>query len=89
MANYKTGKLPKAVGQHELTEEEKRMQVRRLLAQKRESLAQGALFNLCQGLNFVPNEAQAADLVERSVQMADQLMEKLFTVKDEGKDSED
>lgn len=78
MANAK--KLPTTA---KMTEEEKRSQMLRFLAQKRESFAQGILFNLSQGLNFVPNGDAARDLVDRSIEMADYLMERLYTVKEE------
>lgn len=81
MANYKTGKMPKEL--KAMTEEEKKNQMMRFIAQKRESFAQGVLFNLCQGLNFVPNEDAVKDLVDRSIEMADYLMERLYTIKEE------
>lgn len=67
-----------------LTEEQKQEQVIRFFSQKRESFAQAILFNLCNGLGFIPSEGEdTIELVERSVEMADLLIEKLYPIKAE------
>lgn len=56
-----------------MSEEERRMQVARFLAQKRESFAQGALFNLLQNPSVDLSTA-----VKDSVRLADELMDELY-----------
>ena len=58
-----------------LSEEEKKAQVERFLAQKRESFAVNILCNLCR----VRKKADL-DLVKQSVQMADALIMELYPV---------
>ena len=60
-----------------MSEEERKEQMTRAFLQKRASLAEGILFNLCQGLSIVPDN----ELVDRSIEMADRLMEKLYGAK--------
>jgi len=62
-----------------LTEEEKKEQVARFFAQKRESFAQGILFNLCQNPSAPLSDEKA--LVDFSLKAADCLVEKLYLVK--------
>ena len=72
---------PSAAAQRPLTEEEKKSQIMRAFMQKRASLAEGILFNLCQGMNIIPRDEEINLLVDRSVEMADRLMEKLYGAK--------
>ena len=58
-----------------ISEEEKKAQVERFLAQKRESFAINILCNLCR----VSKKADL-DLVKQSVQMADALLEELYPI---------
>lgn len=70
-----------------LTDEQKAQQVARFLAQKRETFAQGILFNLCQGigLSAIDNGKQ---LVHTSVEMADALLEELYPLQPDIKEPE-
>ena len=60
-----------------MSEEERKEQMTRAFLQKRASLAEGILFNLCQGVRTIPDN----ELVDRSMDMADRLMEKLYGAK--------
>ena len=60
-----------------MSEEERKEQMTRAFLQKRASLAEGILFNLCQGVRTIPDN----ELVDRSIDMADRLMEKLYGAK--------
>lgn len=60
-----------------ISEEEKKAQVERFLAQKRESFAINILCNLCR----VTAKADI-ELVKQSVQMADALIEELYPLPD-------
>ena len=60
-----------------MSEEERKEQMTRAFLQKRASLAEGILFNLCQGVRTIPDN----ELVDRSISMADRLMEKLYGAK--------
>ena len=64
-----------------MSEEERKEQMTRAFLQKRASLAEGILFNLCQGINIIPRDEEINLLVDRSVEMADRLMEKLYGAK--------
>lgn len=64
-----------------MSEEERKEQMTRAFLQKRASLAEGILFNLCQGMNIIPRDEEINLLVDRSVEMADRLMEKLYGAK--------
>ncbi len=59
-----------------LTAAEKAEMVQRALMQRRETFAQGILFNLCQN----PSATIGEDLVKRSVEMADALIKALYPV---------
>ena len=74
---------PSAAAQRPLTEEEKKSQIMRAFMQKRAALVEGILFNLCQGMNIIPRDEEINLLVDRSVEMADRLMEKLYGAKKE------
>ena len=60
-----------------MSEEERKEQMTRAFLQKRASLAEGILFNLCQGVRIITDD----QLVDRSISMADRLMEKLYGAK--------
>ena len=62
-----------------MSEEERKEQMTRAFLQKRASLAEGILFNLCRGL--FPGEEVMATLVDKSIDLADQMMEKLYGAK--------
>ena len=62
-----------------MSEEERKEQMTRAFLQKRASLAEGILFNLCQGVRIITDD----QLVDRSISMADRLMEKLYGAKKE------
>ena len=68
---------PGAAAQRPLTEEERKEQMTRAFLQKRASLAEGILFNLCQAGII----STGTDLVDRAIVMADHLMEKLYGAK--------
>ena len=68
-------KQPTPTKPRPLSEEEKKAQVERFLAQKRESFAVNILCNLCR----VRKKADL-DLVKQSVQMADALIMELYPV---------
>ena len=67
----------------QMSEEERKKEMTRAFLQKRASLAEGILFNLCQGLSIIPRDEEINLLVDRSVEMADRLMEKLYGAKKE------
>ena len=69
----------KPTAPRQLTEEERKEQVTRAFLQKRASLAEGILFNLCQAGII----STGTDLVDRAIVMADYLMEKLYGAKKE------
>lgn len=72
---------PKAPIPPKMSEEERKKEMTRAFLQKRASLAEGILFNLCQGMNIIPRDEEINLLVDRSVEMADRLMEKLYGAK--------
>ena len=67
----------------QMSEEERKEQMTRAFLQKRASLADGILFNLCKGLSIIPRDEEINLLVDRAVEMADRLMEKLYGAKKE------
>ena len=72
-------KSMKPTAPRQLTEEERKKEMTRAFLQKRASLAEGILFNICQGL--VPSEKDLESIVDMSIKMADHLMEKLYGAK--------
>ena len=70
---------PSAAAQRPLTEEERKKEMTRAFLQKRASLAEGILFNICQGL--VPSEKDLESIVDMSIKMADHMLEKLYGAK--------
>ena len=56
---------PGAAAQRPLTEEERKEQMTRAFLQKRASLAEGILFNLCQGVNIIARDEEIKLLVDR------------------------
>ena len=71
----------KPTAPRQLTEEERKEQMTRAFLQKRASLAEGILFNLCQEGII----STGTDLVDRAIVMADYLMEKLYGAKPQEK----
>lgn len=76
---------PSAAAQKPLTEEEKKSQIMRALMQKRASLAEGILFNLCHAKDINNNTTnyECKLMVDVANEMADRLMEKLYGAKPE------
>ena len=74
-------KSMKPTAPRQLTEEERKEQMTRAFLQKRAALAEGILFNLCQGVNIIPRDEEVRLLVDRAVEMAGYLMEKLCGAK--------
>ena len=64
-----------------MSDEERKEQMARAFLQKRVSLVAGILFNLCQGVTIIPRDEEINLLVDRSVEIADRLMEKLYGAK--------
>ena len=71
----------KPTAPRQLTEEERKEQVTRAFLQKRASLAEGILFNLCQAGII----STGPDLVDRATVMAAYLMETLYGAKPQEK----
>lgn len=77
-----TSKSMKPQAAKPVSEEEKRLQIVRFLSQKREQFATNILYNLAQG----DPAAKADTLVDKAVEMADKLMQKLYPMeREEGK----
>ena len=74
---------PSAAAQRPLTEEEKKSQIMRAYMQKRASLVDGILFNLCQAKDINNNTTnnECVLMVDVAIEMADHLMEKLYGAK--------
>ena len=88
MTNYnfiimKKSMKPSAAAQKPLTEEEKKSQIMRAFMQKRASLVEGILFNLCQAKDINNNTTnyECKLMVDVAIEMADHLMEKLYGAK--------
>ena len=69
----------------QMSEEERKKEMTRAFLQKRASLAEGILFNLCQKMRITQMFSKTAGilLVDRSIEIADHLMEKLYGAKKE------
>ena len=69
----------------QMSEEERKEQMTRAFLQKRASLAEGILFNLCQAKNININTTNkdCMLMVDIAIEMADQMMEKLYGAKKE------
>lgn len=79
MANKKVVKPGFVPAPHQMTEEEMKANQARFFLQKRESFAQGILYNLCNNASSfgtAMNEPEV--LVKKSIEMADLLMKGLF-----------
>ena len=72
-----------------LTEAEKQARIMQFLHQKRESFALNILCNLCKTLGDDATNAQAKSLVGLSVEMAEELIERLYPLPEETKDKEE
>lgn len=64
--------------QRPLSEEEKKMKVMQILQQKREQFSVNILCNLCRALDAESANADAKNLVGLAVEMADELIQKLY-----------
>ena len=66
-----------------MSEEERKEQMTRAFLQKRASLAEGILFNLCQAkdINNNTTNKECELMVDVAIEMADHLMEKLYGAK--------
>ena len=66
-----------------MSEEERKEQMTRAFLQKRASLAEGILFNLCQAKDITYNTTnkECELMVDVAIEMADHLMEKLYGAK--------
>ena len=66
-----------------MSEEERKEQMTRAFLQKRASLAEGILFNLCQAkdINNNTTNIECELMVDVAIEMADRLMEKLYGAK--------
>ena len=66
-----------------MSEEERKEQMTRAFLQKRASLAEGILFNLCQAKDINNNTTnyECKLMVDVAIEMADHLMEKLYGAK--------
>ena len=69
----------------QMTEEERKEQMTRAFMQKRASLVEGILFNLCQAkdINNNTTNKECMLMVDVAIEMADQLIEKLYGAKPE------
>ena len=69
----------------QMTEEERKEQMTRAFLQKRAALAEGILFNLCQAkdINNNTTNKECMLMVDVAIEMADQLIEKLYGAKPE------
>ena len=67
----------------QMTEEERKEQMTRAFMQKRASLVEGILFNLCQAkdINNNTTNKECVLMVDVAIEMADHLMEKLYGAK--------
>lgn len=71
---------PIAALQRPLTEEEKKDQMMRAFIQKKASLAEGILFNLMQGLGFIPQAEDLENIVSCCNDIADEFMSVIYKV---------
>lgn len=80
-----------------LTEEEKRQQIAQVLMQKREQFAINILCNLCQTaspkvvatMDSTKLTVDTTGLVDKAVEMADHLLEKLYPIKEDNNGKQD
>lgn len=87
--SYKTQQKPvQQAKPRPLTEEEKKMQVMRFLSQKRETFAINILCNMLQGEAFL-SDNDGHTVVESALKMADELLERLYPMKEEEKPKEE
>ena len=68
-----------------LTPEQKEEVIKRQFMQKRASLAEGILFNLCQGFAST-GQIECEEVVNGSIAMADRMMAKLYGMEIEVKE---
>ena len=75
--------------QRPLTDEEKQARIMQFLQQKREQFTLMILPGLCTNMGKDATNAHAMMMVDLAVEMADQLMEKLYPIKEEEKPKEE
>lgn len=68
-----------------MTDEEKQARIMQFLAQKREAFAINILNGLCANLDKDATNTHAKNLVALSVEMADDLIGRLYPIKEESK----
>ena len=94
MAHYTTPRPAPQAKQRPLTEEEKKARIMQFLQQKREQFSINILCSLCQGVSSARAVVKAdlhsttigidtTGLVDDAVKMADELLEKLYPIKEE------
>ena len=91
MGNKMTPRPMPQAAQRPLTEEEKKVKIAQFLQQKREGFAINILCNLCQAANLkvvakmdiTKLTVDTDGLVDRAVEMADKLIEKLYPLPEE------
>ncbi len=64
-------------GLPQMTEEQKKQAIARAFAQKKLSIAEGCLFNLCQNTNAV-NDYTAEEMARFAVKVADEFMKAAY-----------
>lgn len=70
------------------SKEKEQIRMMRILAEKREEYVKGILFNLCRNLGKDASSADAKNLVELSVEMADHLMRVMYKIPKEDNNEE-
>ncbi len=85
MANKPTKPIQQAkVFTPEQIQEQKKNQALAMLVQKREAFAVNILVSLCRGNGFAyPKDQDTDGLVDKAVEMADRLLEKLYPIKED------
>lgn len=71
-----------------LTKEEREAQIIRFLSSKREQFFQMFSGSIAHGLGFIPSKEEAAELVDRSFEMADSAIDKLFQLPKQADEAE-
>ena len=76
MAYAKT--KPAGNQQRTLTPEEQESQIKRAVMQKKAALAEGILFNMVQGLGFIPDTDDCKNIAKASNDIADEFMNVVY-----------
>lgn len=88
MAHFQTPRPVPQAKPRPLTEEEKKNKILQFLAQKREAFAINILNGLCTNMGKDATNHDAKNMVGLAVEMADDLMEKLYPMPEESKKEE-